>query len=337
MPKHKSEDLKLQAVRYYLENDKHQQKTCKIFGCSERSLMRWVQKYQLTKQIKRKKRTYVAYKVKKTYVNFIKESLIKDRTLTIKDLTDKLNTKFKVKLSQQHIAQVVRDNNITLKRLRLRHEPVLRYKKPIDINKQLKAFYDVIKKTNIDDIISIDETSLNAYEVRKYCYSKLGKRCVVKTTSQQVFKKYTGIFAITTKGCIGYEIYDKGGIDTERLLKFLKKYVTTKYTKKTIILDNASSHRTSKVKELITKKNKLLYSVPYQHYTNAIENYFSVLKSKLRKLKGVGLPVLKFNVSQLVSKIPKNTYKQIFKGSYERERKYIPKKSKKERKLKTYK
>ncbi len=65
MPKHKSEDLKLQAVGYYLENDKHQQKTCKIFGCSERSLMRWVQKYQFTKHIKRKKRTYVAYKVKK--------------------------------------------------------------------------------------------------------------------------------------------------------------------------------------------------------------------------------------------------------------------------------
>ncbi len=276
--------------------------------------MRWVQKYQLTKQIKRKKRDYVAYKVKKTYVNFIKESLIKDRALTIKDLTDKLNTQFKVKLSQQHIAQVVRDNNITLKRLRLRHEPVLRYKKPIDINKQLKA-----------------------YEVRKYCYSKLGKGCVVKTSSQKVFKKYTGIFAITTKGCIGYEIYDKGGIDIDRLLKFLKKYVTIKYTKKTIILDNASSHRNSKVKELITKKNKLLYSVPYQHYTNAIENYFSGLKSKLRKLKGVGLPVLKYNISQLVSKIPKTTYKQIFKGSYERERKYVLKKSRKERKLKTYK
>ena len=314
MPKHKSVDLKLQAVKYYLENGKHQLKTCKIFGCSERSLMRWVRKYQLTKQIKRKKRDYVAYKVKKTYVNFIKESLIKDGTLTIKDLTDKLNTQFNVKLSKQHIAQVVRDNNITLKRLRLRHEPVLRYKKPIDINKQLKA-----------------------YEVRKYCYSKLGKRCVVKTSSQKVFKKYTGIFAITTKGCIGYEIYDKGGIDIDRLLKFLKKYVTTKYTKKTIILDNASSHRNSKVKELITKKNKLLYSVPYQHYTNAIENYFSVLKSKLRKSKGVGLPVIKYNVSQVVSKIPKTTYKQIFKGSYERERKYVLKKSRKERKLKTYK
>ena len=62
--------------------------------------------------------------------------------------------------------------------------------------------------------ISIDETSLNAYEVRKHCYETIGKRCVIKTHSQEVFKKYTWIFAISTKGVIGYEIYDKGGIDS---------------------------------------------------------------------------------------------------------------------------
>lgn len=337
MSKHKCEDLKIQAVKHYLKNGKHQRKTCKIFDCSERSLMRWVNKYKQSKEIKRKKRLYVAYKVKKEYVKFIKDILFKDKTLTIKDLTELLNKKFNVKLSRQHIGRVVRQNNITLKRLRLRHEPVLRYKKPIDINKQLKEFYDTIKKTDINDIISIDETSLNAYEVRKYCYSKLGKRCVVKTKSQQVFKKYTGIFAITTKGCIGYTIYDKGGIDTERLVIFLKKYITSKYTKKTIIMDNASSHRSKEIKELVTNRNKLLYSVPYQHYTNVIESYFSILKSRLRKLKGVGLPELKFNISQIVSKIPIKIYKQIFKGSYERQGKYERKISRREKKPKIYK
>ena len=45
-------------------------------------------------------------------------------------------------------------------------------------------------------IICIDETSLNAYEVRKHCYNKLGKRCVIKTKSQKVFKKYTTLYQI---------------------------------------------------------------------------------------------------------------------------------------------
>lgn len=64
MPIHKSEDLKLQAVKYYLNQNKNQVKTCKIFGCSERSLVRWVNKYKKNKTIKRKTRKYVAYKVK---------------------------------------------------------------------------------------------------------------------------------------------------------------------------------------------------------------------------------------------------------------------------------
>ena len=44
MTKHKSEDYKIYAVKYYLQ--KHTQKeTCDIFDCSPRSLMRWVERY----------------------------------------------------------------------------------------------------------------------------------------------------------------------------------------------------------------------------------------------------------------------------------------------------
>jgi len=42
MPTHKSNDYKLSAVKYYLSHSKNQVHTCRIFGCSERSLMRWV-------------------------------------------------------------------------------------------------------------------------------------------------------------------------------------------------------------------------------------------------------------------------------------------------------
>ena len=43
MPHHKSEDYKISAVKYYLKT-KHQTNTCEIFECSQRSLMRWVDK-----------------------------------------------------------------------------------------------------------------------------------------------------------------------------------------------------------------------------------------------------------------------------------------------------
>ena len=299
--------------------------------------MRWVDKYKKSGEIKRKIRKYIAYKVTKENVKYIKKLINKNKTITIQDLTNKLNKKFDINLSRSHIRQVVKDNNITLKQTRLRHEPETRYRKPVDINKQLKIFYKKIKEHKLKDIICIDETSLNSYEVRKHCYNKLSKRCVIKTKSQEVFKKYTGIFAITNKKCIGYIIYEKGGIDSNRLIDFLNKFITTKYKDKIIILDNASSHRNQKVKDNIQENNELLYSVPYQHYTNAIEQYFSVFKSKLRKKKGLGYEELKKNVKKVLREIPIETYKKLFEGSYKREVKYVPKKSTHSKKLKFYK
>ena len=59
MPTHKSSDYKLSVVKYYLTHSKNQVQTCKIFGCAERSLMRWVDKYKSTNNITRKKRNYI--------------------------------------------------------------------------------------------------------------------------------------------------------------------------------------------------------------------------------------------------------------------------------------
>ena len=56
-----------------------------------------------------------------------------------------------------------------------------------------------------------------------------------------MFKKYTGIFAISYNGVLGWDLYEKGGIDSDRLYEFLEKHITKKYKNKLIILDNASS------------------------------------------------------------------------------------------------
>ena len=97
------------------------------------------------------------------------------------------------------MGRVVRDINITLKQTRLRHVPKTRYKKPIVIKNQIKEFYSKVKQYSLDDIICIDETSLNSFMIRRKCYEELEKRCVVKTESQEVFKKYTGYLLFIQK------------------------------------------------------------------------------------------------------------------------------------------
>ena len=337
MPKHKSFDYKIQAVKYYLKN-KNQVKTCEIFECSERSLMRWVKKYNEIKTIKRKDKTYISYKITKEQVKFILELVKKNRTITLKEIKEKLKEKFNdLDISIFHLHRILKDQRITLKLSRFRHEPEKRFGKEININQKLKEFYDEIKKHKLDDIICIDESSISSLQKRKYCYSPIGKRCIIKTHSQEVFKKYTSIFAISTKGIIGWKLYDKGGIDTERLYDFLEEHITSKMKNKLIILDNASSHRNQRIKDLINKNNILLYSIPYQHFTNADEQFFSILKNRLQKKEGLTYNELKINIEKSIKEIKPDIYKNIFKGSYERDKNYKMKTKKVSKKLKIYK
>ena len=78
MPSHKSEDYKITAVKFHLENESSFVKTCKIFKCSPRSLMRWVEKYEKEGEIKRENRKPVAYKVHKEHVKFLLDEINKN-------------------------------------------------------------------------------------------------------------------------------------------------------------------------------------------------------------------------------------------------------------------
>jgi transposase len=271
MPTHKSNDYKLSAVQYYLVEDKTQQEVCKIFKCSPRSLMRWVKRYKNQGTVKNRYRKPIAYKVKKEYVKFLLDEIKNNKTITLQELALKLKNKYKnIDLSTTQIFRVIKDNNVTLKLTRIRHEPNKRFGKEININNKIKEFYDKIKTYDIKDIICIDETSIKTLQKRNHCYSKKGKRCVIKTQSQDVFKKYTGIFALSYNGIVGWDLYEKGGINTDRFIEFLEKYITNKFKNKLIILDNAGSHRNEQIQNIINKHNNILYTVPYQHFTNAI-------------------------------------------------------------------
>ena len=60
------------AVNYYLVEDKTQQEVCKIFKCSRRSLMRWVERYKKDGDVDIHYRKPVAYKVKNMLISYYK-------------------------------------------------------------------------------------------------------------------------------------------------------------------------------------------------------------------------------------------------------------------------
>ena len=189
MPSHKSEDFKISAVEHYLNSNKTQEEICDIFKCSVRSLMRWVERYNDEDSITRHNREPISFKVNKEHIKFILDDIKENKTTTIEILLSKLKEKFKdLELTRRHLADIIKDNYISLKLTHIRHEPNKRFGKDVNINEKLKEFYQEIKKHDIKDIISIDETSINALQKRNHCYNNVGKRCVITTQSQEIKK-----------------------------------------------------------------------------------------------------------------------------------------------------
>ena len=223
--------------------------------------------------------------------------------------------KFSLNISHSHLSRVVKKIGFSLKKVKLEHKPKTRYGKIININNLLQELYIIINKFELKDIICIDETSFNAFLIRKYGYSKKGTRCIIQTNNQNVFKKYIGIFAMTISGILSYTIYAKGGMNSDRLIEFLNKFLLEQKSK-LIILDNASCHRTEIVKDLIQLNNKLLYIILYNHRTQAIEGFFNVLKSKLAKKKGFTYEELCENTENILKEIPQKMYQNLIWGCY---------------------
>jgi transposase len=93
MPHHKSQDYKISAVKYYLKS-KHQTETCEIFECSQRSLMRWVDKYNKNKTVKRKTKKAMSYKVTQQHIKYIIKQLKSNKTISMHELSNSINDTF---------------------------------------------------------------------------------------------------------------------------------------------------------------------------------------------------------------------------------------------------
>ena len=330
MNKQFSSDLKLKSVKYYKKINNYAS-VCRIFECSERSLKRWVEKYDKDKNLDRKPREKGSYKISMNHIKFIKDALKNDNTITIKQLHTLIINKFKdFEISRQYLHNVIRDNNITYKRATFEHFPKTYRGEERDEKAELKKFYKEIEKYKLDDIISIDETSISTSLSVNYCRGYIGKRCIIKTDDNAVFKKYSLVVAICNKKCLGYKLYENGAVNAERFNDFLIDIL--KNTKnKLVILDNGQIHKKEETKNIIKNLgNNLLYTIPYHPRLNCIEQD-----------KPKNFNELKESLKNSIDKINKENYKNYFiyaynKKSYKNDKKES-KTSSKRRKQKIYK
>ena len=317
--KHKSDDYKISAVKYYLKNKDNIRKPCKIFDCSKTSLQRWIDRYKTTKNVTRKNRTPISYKINKDQVKTAVNMIDKNEQLTMDELLFSMKQKYNdFDITPQHLGRVIRANNRTRKRTRHQHYPKERRKQLTDKNKEMEAFYNEVRKYPINKIICLDETSIGSHLKPSYSRCYIGKRCIIKTNNNFVFRSFTLLVAINNSKCVGKSFYEKGGTTKERMVEFIETQIAPKYKNHLIILDNARSHNNDMVREAIIKSgNQYLFTIPYSPITNAVEMYFNQIKTYIKKNRDVyTFAGLEKNIDKAIDKVKPENYKNYFQYAY---------------------
>jgi transposase len=340
MTKQFTSDLKLKAVNYYHKINNYV-KVCEVFECSERSLKRWVERYNKNKNVNRKTRKLGSYKLEKQHIQFIKETLRKHSDIQMNFLQELLKSKFpKLDISRQYLSDIIRDNNITRKRATFKHFPKTYRGNIRNEKEELKEFFDVINQFKLEDIISIDETSVSTSLTHNYCRAFLGDRCIKKTTNNEVFKKYSLVVAINNKKCIASELYQNGAVNAERFNEFLNK-ICSKVKGKLFVLDNGQIHKKESTKQIIKESgNYLVYTCPYHPRLNSIEQFFNQMKHYIKLDKPNTFTALDGSVKSSIDKIKPTNYENYFIYAYNKDyykNKLNNKKYTRRRTLKIYK
>lgn len=317
--KHKHEALKLVAVRYHLnpDNNSSYANTARIFETSERTLKRWIERFQQDGTIKRHDRPAKAYKVKQQHVDCAIQKVRQHKQVSVARFLLMIREDFPdCNITRRHLNNILLAKNYTRKRIRRDHKPHRRRNTEIDWNEEFRLFFAQIDNFDLNKIICIDESSMQVGMKKTYGRSRLGHRCRIRTTDSKVFQKHTFVGAVTAEGVEKHQLYQTGGMTSDRFQQFLQELLENKrgYC---IVMDNAPVHRKRQVRSLIERSgNTLLYSLPYQPKLNAIETWFSQLKHHMTDMITSCFSEIQDAITYALTRIFPRHYLNIFRYAY---------------------
>jgi len=177
-----------------------------------------------------------------------------------------------------------------------------------------------MKKINIGNIISLDETSVDTFISPLRGWSEAGTRIERKFSFQR--KRITLISSINNKYIMNNKMIE-GTANAKIFKEFLEELIIKikeKYgenEKVYLLLDNARIHHAKIIKEFIINYNniELLFNPPYCPQYNPIERLFSKLKNELRKKYNVSLKLIKENIIKICGNINSRELNNYFNNS----------------------
>lgn len=176
-----------------------------------------------------------------------------DLVMTSKDL-------WQVSISQPYVSRMLKRHKVTRKRATKRYDQQ-------DASK-VERFLRSLPEDASESWWSLDECGFLFNQAPSYAYSRKGTRAVVSRPGPRG-KRVSLMLCISPQGRVGHEWF-WGGVKSHHFRGFL----TTLPKEGTIVLDNASIHKTVK-----DAAQRLVFLPPYSPQLNPVELCFNVLKS----------------------------------------------------------
>jgi len=186
-------------------------------------------------------------------MTYIKKYVTRNINFNYAKLVQLINKNFNVLVSKTTIYDVLAKKNITKKKIQKKQIFTEKTKRALQIKKFQKTIIDILDKLSINNIISIDESSIDIHISNNYGWSKSGKKITIIHEQQR--KRYTLTTAITTKKIIHDEVM-LGSATGKSFLKFMKNLINKLPQEETyyILMDNARIHHYHKIHKFIKRK-----------------------------------------------------------------------------------
>jgi len=301
--------FKEKVISFYKSKNKYTVKDIlNIYDISNGSLYNWINRDK-NNNLQEKAKYNKISKYTPAIKCYIRVYVLRNKIFNCNKLISLLKKQFNISASKTSIYEILKYMDLTRKRICKKFY----YGNQIKHREKLKNFKNKIKTISMDNIISIDETSIDTRIIPIYGWNKKGKKLEMKVHALK--KRYTVICAISNEKIVHYEIIN-GSANAEIFKTFIEN-LNNKIDNKYLLLDNARIHHSQIIKKYImTTNNELLFNVPYTPKYNPIEHIFAILKNNLRKLKtNNNSTKLQQNIKKIINRIPKKFINNCYKKS----------------------
>lgn len=215
--------------------------------------------------------------------NTIITTIALNNATTQKEVQQIIETKHNSTISKSTICRKFEKLNLTRKRLVL-----IPYER--NTNERIEAraeFAAHISRYHDRNLLYLDETGFNEHSRRYYGYSEANEPAYIRTPGNKGVNKSVMV-AIDYKGIVAYERQNQA-FNKDSFKAFIQNKLCSYFMQNPntiLIMDNASFHKSNNIQQFLHDKRIVFkFLVPYSPQLNPIEEFFSMIKSKISTLR----------------------------------------------------